>query len=42
MLLFAGSHPEMTFGGWLFMICSWVFILALTFYTFAKILRKRP
>jgi hypothetical protein len=35
------GHPEMTTGGWVFMIVSWVAILWVTFYTFARILRKR-
>lgn len=34
------GHPEMTTGGWIFMIASWIGILWLTFYTFGKILRK--
>lgn len=31
----------MTAGGWVFMISAWAFILALTFYTFGKILRPK-
>jgi hypothetical protein len=32
------GHPEMTAGGWAFMIAAWIFILVLVFYTFSKIL----
>lgn len=41
--LLQGSGPgiEMTAGGWAFMVCAWVFILALTFYTFGKVLGKK-
>ncbi|HSE97274.1 MAG TPA: hypothetical protein VLD57_03320 [Blastocatellia bacterium] len=35
------GHPEMTAGGWVFMIISWAGILWLTIYTFARILRRR-
>ncbi|HWP41848.1 MAG TPA: hypothetical protein VNO14_01340 [Blastocatellia bacterium] len=35
------QHPKMTLSGWLFLIVSWVAILWVTFYTFARILRKR-
>ena len=35
------TAPTMTTGGWVFMISAWVFILALTFYTFGKILRPK-
>ena len=33
--------PEMTAGGWTFMIGAWAFILVLTFYTFGIILRGK-
>ncbi len=31
--------PEMTIGGWIFMAAAWIFIISLTYYTFAKVLR---
>lgn len=37
----AETAATMTAGGWLFMISAWVFILALTLYTFGKILRPK-
>lgn len=34
-----GEEPiRMTAGGWLFMGAAWIFILALTYYTFSKVL----
>ncbi len=35
------AGPEMTTGGWAFMIGAWAFILVLTFYTFGIILRGK-
>jgi hypothetical protein len=35
------AAATMTTGGWIFMISAWAFILALTFYTFGKILRPK-
>lgn len=37
----AEAAPEMTAGGWAFMIGAWAFILALTIYTFGIILRTK-
>ena len=31
--------PQMTAGGWIFMAAAWIFIISLTYYTFAKVLR---
>ena len=30
---------KMTVGGWIFMAGAWIFIISLTYYTFAKVLR---
>lgn len=35
------AAPEMTAGGWAFMIGAWAFILVLTLYTFGIILRAK-
>ena len=32
----------MSFGAFLFMIVSWTFVLGLTFWSFARILKKKP
>ncbi|HEY9285083.1 MAG TPA: hypothetical protein VIP46_16645 [Pyrinomonadaceae bacterium] len=37
----AEAGPEMTAGGWAFMIGAWAFILVLTLYTFGIILRAK-
>lgn len=37
----AEAAPEMTAGGWAFMIGAWAFILVLTLYTFGIILRAK-
>lgn len=34
-------NVEMTAGGWAFMAMAWIFILALTFFTFSRILGNR-
>lgn len=36
---FVQQAPKMTVGGWAFMAGAWIFIIWLTCYTFAKILR---
>ena len=41
LLQASGEHPTMTGGGWAFMAGAWIFILTLTFFTFARILRNR-
>jgi hypothetical protein len=33
--------PEMTTGGWVFMLTAWAAILLLVAFTFSKILRNR-
>ena len=37
----AEAAPEMTAGGWVFLIGAWAFILILTLYTFGIILRSK-
>ena len=37
----AEAAPEMTAGGWAFMLGAWAFILILTLYTFGIILRSK-
>ncbi|HLL77181.1 MAG TPA: hypothetical protein VK421_18150 [Pyrinomonadaceae bacterium] len=37
----AETAPEMTVGGWVFLISAWAFILVLTLYTFGIILRSK-
>ena len=37
----AEAAPEMTVGGWVFLLGAWAFILYLTIWTFAKILRPK-
>lgn len=35
------AAPTMTTGGWIFLLSAWAFILFLTIWTFAKILRPK-
>ena len=35
------AQPEMTAGGWAFMVVAWLFILYLSFYSFARVLGKK-
>lgn len=37
----AQAAPEMTAGGWAFLLSAWAFILVLTLYTFGIILRSK-
>jgi hypothetical protein len=37
----AQAAPEMTAGGWAFLLGGWAFILVLTLYTFGIILRSK-
>jgi hypothetical protein len=35
------GHAKMTVAGWVFLVCAWAAILAVTFFTFSKILSKK-
>jgi len=37
----AEAAASMTAGGWVFLLSAWAFILFLTIWTFAKILRPK-
>lgn len=35
------TAPEMTTGGWIFMLAAWIAIILLVIFTFSKVLRNR-